>query len=153
MLRPFTSLLLFFSLLSLSLQASPTKRFPHASSESDFSERANPETLRKYVFDLSAPSMKGRLTGSPLGKAAEEYVKNVMESLNLSVTVQSFSFPLYEVVAPVSLTVKEGVPGSKAALSSTSKIFVKWITRVLARPPASWSSSDTAWTRPPPPVT
>ena len=114
MLRPFTSLLLFFSLLSLSLQASPTKRFPHASSESDFSERANPETLRKYVFDLSAPSMKGRLTGSPLGKAAEEYVKNVMESLNLSVTVQSFSFPLYEVVAPVSLTVKEGVPGSEA---------------------------------------
>ena len=74
MLRPFTSLSPLF-LPSLSLPAGlSNEEVPHASSESDFSERANPETLRKYVaFDLSALH-EGSVDRFPW-KSAEEYVK------------------------------------------------------------------------------
>ncbi|MBP7864355.1 MAG: M20/M25/M40 family metallo-hydrolase [Acidobacteria bacterium] len=67
-------------------------------------EQADPKRLETWVADLSAPSMGGRLTGSPSGKAAEAYVEDAMRATGLEVRTQEVRFPLWEVLPGASLT-------------------------------------------------
>jgi hypothetical protein len=64
---------------------------------------AVPESLWRYVSTLAAPEMKGRLTGSPSGRAAEDYVERAMRALPLEVHTQDVSFDLYDVQPPITL--------------------------------------------------
>ena len=62
------------------------------------------ERLSRFVSDLSAPEMKGRLTGTEAGKLSEEYVEQKMRALGIETVVQIVRFPLYEVLQPTSFS-------------------------------------------------
>lgn len=62
------------------------------------------DRVMKWAAELSAPAMKGRLTGAPSGRLCEAYVEAAMRALPLEVRTQEVRFPLYELLAPIGLS-------------------------------------------------
>jgi hypothetical protein len=61
--------------------------------------------LASYLEELSADAMQGRLTGSPSGAVAEQYVISALEAMGYSVQTQDVPLPVFELGSPVELAI------------------------------------------------
>jgi hypothetical protein len=66
---------------------------------------ADPGRLTKFLQELSAPEMKGRLTGAPSGEAAESYALEQLTATGLEITTQDVPLAVFEPRPGIELSV------------------------------------------------
>ena len=66
------------------------------------------DRLAGFLEDLSAEPMKGRLTGSPSGAVAEQYVLAALGATGFTVETQDVPLPIFDVGSPIELAIVDG---------------------------------------------